>query len=242
MPFLVNVLASLSLAVAIGCALWIAADEMRHPQRMRIMNVVWPITALYAGPLALAAYLSFGRNIGGGKHSEHSEGKHRKSEHWPPPTSVVKGATHCGAGCTLGDVIAETLLQLVPGLAVILGWHVLWRDKIFSAWVLDFILAFGFGILFQYFSIKPMHPELSRETALKRALQADTLSLIAWQIGMYAVMALAHFVVFPRLLGTALPEGSPAFWWVMQFAMLAGLATSYPVNRWLIASKLKEAM
>jgi hypothetical protein len=64
---------------------------------------------------------------------------------------------------------------------------------IFSAWTLDFVIALVFGILFQSCSIKPMHPELSRSNALKRALEADTLSLIAWQIGMYALMAVAHF-------------------------------------------------
>jgi hypothetical protein len=31
-----------------------------HPQHMWIMNVVWPITALYAGPLALWGYFTFG--------------------------------------------------------------------------------------------------------------------------------------------------------------------------------------
>ena len=34
-------IAWVSIAVALGCAFWIAADEMRHPQAMAIMNMVF---------------------------------------------------------------------------------------------------------------------------------------------------------------------------------------------------------
>lgn len=67
-------------------------------------------------------------------------------------------------------------------------------------------------------------------TALKQALKADALSLTAWQIGMYGWMAIVVFAIF----GHELPKGSPIFWWMMQIAMLAGFATSYPVNWWLL--------
>jgi Domain of unknown function (DUF4396) len=33
-----------------------------------------------------------------------------------------------------------------------------------------------------------MHPEFTPRRALRQALQADTLSLVSWQVGMYAVM------------------------------------------------------
>ncbi|HVX75168.1 MAG TPA: DUF4396 domain-containing protein [Bradyrhizobium sp.] len=227
----INIFGGISLAAGIGSCIWIAWDETRHPQKMAVMNAVWPVTALYSGLPGVAAYLWFGRNHKGGS----GEGK-------PSAASVVKGSTHCGAGCTLGDITAEILLALVPSLALLLGWRLLWQEQIFSAWILDFILAFTFGIAFQYFSIKPMHPKMGRGEALRRALQADALSLAAWQVGMYLVMALAHFVVFPDLLGQRLSSDSIAFWWVMQFAMLAGFATAYPVNRWLIARGIKEAM
>src|SRR5690349_2486800 len=35
------------------CALMIVIDELRRPQKLMIMNFVWPITALYLGPAAL---------------------------------------------------------------------------------------------------------------------------------------------------------------------------------------------
>ena len=61
---------------------------------------------------------------------------------------LALGATHCGSGCTLGDLIAEWFVVLVP--------ITLFGMQIFGAWVLDYVLAFLFGIAFQYFTIKPM--------------------------------------------------------------------------------------
>ena len=160
----------------------------------------------------------------------------------PALLQLAKGTTHCGAGCTLGDVIAEIILAALPGIAVALGWKTLWEDNIFSSWLLDFLLAFLIGIAFQYWSIKPMHPKISPSTAMARALKADALSLTSWQIGMYAVMAVAHFMIFPHLLGHPLVPAGILFWWIMQFAMMAGFLTAYPVNRWLINRGIKEAM
>jgi len=38
-------------------------SDRRHPhlQPMAIMNVVWPVTGLYAGPIALLGLFSYGR-------------------------------------------------------------------------------------------------------------------------------------------------------------------------------------
>ncbi|MBI1180557.1 MAG: DUF4396 domain-containing protein, partial [Alphaproteobacteria bacterium] len=44
-------LAILSLAVGALSALFLAADVARHPQKMWIMDVVWPTSGLFAGPL-----------------------------------------------------------------------------------------------------------------------------------------------------------------------------------------------
>lgn len=256
MPSWLIALAWLSVLLGIACAVWIALDETRRPQAMGIMDVVWPVTALYAGPLALWAYYGFGRaeprrregdsDQGMGAMAQHGQGhggwKHGSSGQQPTASQVATGATHCGAGCTLGDLVAEALTALFPAIAVWLGLHTLWSDPIFSSWVLDFVLAFALGILFQYWSIRPMNPGMGSGTALWRALKADTLSLTAWQAGMYAVMGLAHFLVFPRLLGTGLPRGTIVFWFVMQLAMLVGFCTAYPVNRWLIQRGVKEAM
>jgi hypothetical protein len=154
---------------------------------------------------------------------------------------VGEGASHCGSGCTLGDICAEWLAFGVPALAVWFGYGWLFGDKIFAVWVLDFIFAFAFGIVFQYFAIAPMR-DLGVRDGLVAALKADTLSLTAWQVGMYGFMAVAHFWIFAHLLDARLQVNSVEFWFMMQIAMLFGFATSYPVNWWLIRSGIKEAM
>ena len=48
-PAWLNGIAWFSLIAALFCTAVIAIDVLRNPQKMAIMNWVWPITALYAG-------------------------------------------------------------------------------------------------------------------------------------------------------------------------------------------------
>lgn len=70
------------------------------------------------------------------------------------------------------------------------------------------------------------------------ALKADTLSLAAWQAGMYAWMAIARF----GIVGHPMAKSSPVFWVMMQIAMLVGFLASYPVNVVLLRRGMKESM
>lgn len=237
-PTWLHLVAVISLIAAGGSALIVAVDEMRHPPAMWIMSLVWPLAALFAGPLGLWFYARHGR--AGAGHGHH-HGAPRQEQGGPSRVAVAKAATHCGAGCTLGDIVAEWLAFLVPSVAVWFGWQTIFSEKIFAVWGLDFVFAFGFGILFQYFTIAPMRGLGLRE-GLIAALKADALSLTAWQVGMYGVMALAHFWVYPGLLGAPLEVPGAEFWFTMQIAMLAGFVTAYPVNWWLIRSGVKEEM
>ena len=232
MPQWLHILAILSLVLAVLCAAIIAADiAAGRRQHMWIMNLVWPITALYAGPLALAAYFRVGRSDAHqAMHAMEHHGKTPPTQKKPFWQSIALAATHCGSGCTLGDLIAEgVVLSLVP--------LTLFDHRIFAAWAVDYVLAFAIGVAFQYFTIAPMQ-HLSPGKALVAALKADTLSLTAWQVGMYGWMAIVVFGIF----GHELETGSPVFWFMMQIAMLAGFVTSYPVNWWLVRAGIKETM
>jgi len=92
---------------------------------------------------------------------------------------------------------------------------------------------------FQYFTIAPMRG-LSFGKGIIAAIKADTLSLTAWQLGMYGFMALAYFYFFGVLLGVKLQTNMVEFWFMMQLAMVCGFLTSYPVNWWLIQSGMKR--
>jgi hypothetical protein len=220
----------ISLSVGFACAILIFLDVRRHPQQMTVMSVVWPITGLYSGPIGLAAYFSIGRL------STREAVEQAKRRGQPPPgrrkpfwQTAGVGATHCGAGCSLGDLVAEWALVLAP--------FTLFGSPVAASWTLDFVVAFSFGIAFQYFAIVPMR-KLPVGAGILAAIKADALSLTAWQVGMYGFMALMMFVVF----GHEIPKTTPVFWFLMQLAMLAGFVTAYPVNWWLIRAGLKEKM
>jgi hypothetical protein len=229
---------SLALLVLGGIsALVIAVDIIRHPQKMAIMNVVWPVTATFGTLLVLWAYYGYGRQAARNRPNPDREGRAEN----PFTVMVGKGALHCGSGCAIGDVLAEWLAFAFPMIAVWLGWHWLFAEKTFAVWVLDFAFAFALGIVFQYFAIVPMR-HLSPWAGLIAALKADALSLAAWQVGMYGAMAFFQFLVYPRAFGLKPEVDSVEFWFTMQLAMIAGFLTSYPVNWWLISAGIKERM
>lgn len=241
-PDWLHTLSIVTLVAGAACALVIALDVWRHPQKMAVMNVVWPVTALFGTVLALWAYFRYGRESSQeAMQRAKRQGKEKPATAQPFPVIVGKGATHCGAGCMIGDVVAEWLAFLVPGIALWFGWHSIFAEKIYAVWALDFIFAFGFGIVFQYFAIVPMR-DLSPGEGIIAALKADTLSLAAWQVGMYGFMAFAQFYLFSHLLGIRAEVNTPEFWFAMQLAMVAGFITTYPVNWWLIRSGIKERM
>lgn len=232
-PHWLHALAIASLALAVTCAIVIALDELRRPQKMWIMYVVWPLTALFGSVLWLAAYYRWGRGPTDGDFDDQPKA--------PFPAMVLKGASHCGAGCTLGDIVAEWAAFAVPAIAVWFGYGSLFRDKIFAIWIPDFILAFLIGIVFQYFTIKPMR-DLSVGQGIWQAVKADIASISSWQIGMYGVMAIIQFLVFRPAFGGTAEVDTPEFWFAIQAAMIAGFCTAYPANWLLIRGGVKEKM
>lgn len=226
-------LAWISIVLAFVCALWIAADEVRHPQTMTIMNVVWPVTALYFSVFAVWAYYALGRPKAAdamrAMQQEHSGGMASDEQKPPDAASVAVGTSHCGAGCMLADVGTEFA---IAGAGITLFGSMLWAE-----YALDFAAAWLLGIVFQYFAIKPMRKDLSVGGALWAAIKADTLSIAAFQVGMYAFMALTYFKLFPA--PHHLTPFDPRYWLMMQAAMICGFATSFPMNRFLIGMGLK---
>lgn len=232
-PTWLHSLAIASLLVAFACTAWIVFDIVRHPQKMAIMNLVWPLTTLFGSVIWLGLYLRFGRLRGAGIIGS--------DEDIPMWVSVAKAASHCGAGCSLGDIIAEWAAFALPQLAIWFGWHSLFAEKLFAVWILDYVAAFLLGIAFQYFTIKPMR-DLSVGQGIWQAIKADTFSITSWQIGMYGLMGLIQFAWFRPAYGVLAPVATPEFWFAMQLAMLAGFATSFPVNWLLIRTGIKERM
>jgi hypothetical protein len=230
-----SIFAWISLVIAFGCAAIIVFDEFRHPQKMRIMNIVWPVTGLYFSVFALWAYFRVGRGLARDaaesmSGQERSQKQQQEASRSPTVQQSALAATHCGAGCALADIVTELTIFGVG--ATLLG------TELYASFLWDFVVAWSVGIVFQYFTIKPMR-NLSVAKGIWAAIKADTLSICAFQIGMYAWMALVFFKLFPQ---PHLRVNQPGYWLMMQVAMICGFATSLPVNRFLIRIGWKEAM
>jgi hypothetical protein len=221
-----EILAWISLILAFMSAALVLYDIFikDYRQKMFIMQWVWPITCLYAGPFGLWFYYKYGRRSTAKWQSNHE----RKGE-YGEVISVSIGVSHCGAGCTLGDIFGATI---VFSLGLQIAGLALWPE-----YIINFTLAFILGILFQYYSIAPMRG-LGFKDGITAALKADTLSLIAFEIGVFGFMAFMQFVLFP----SGIHPNEAVYWFLMQIAMTLGFITSYPVNVWLIRRGIKEAM
>jgi hypothetical protein len=229
-PEWLHVLAWVYIGICLACGLGIAVHTMMRRQKMWIMGLVWPITALYMGPFVVYMY---SRSLSVLEKKPLTPQMKAMQERFKdtPPTMFQNSVAvfHCGAGCTIGDVVAESI---VPALGLIFAGE--FGSKI----ILDFVFAYILGIAFQYFTIAPMRG-LSFGKGLVAAARADTISITLFEIGMFAWMAITFFLLFPS---PHLDPRMAVFWFMMQIAMIAGFFTSLPANAWLIRKGWKEKM
>lgn len=142
---------------------------------------------------------------------------------------VFLSATHCGSGCAIGDLLGPPLI-LAAGLSF-------FGSPLVTEYITEFLLAYAAGIAFQYIPIRAMR-KIPVAAAIGDAIKADTLFLIAFEIGMFGWMAVAYYTVFAR----APHPDSVVFWFMMQIAMIFGFATTFPANWMLIRLGIKGAM
>lgn len=249
------------LALGVASALVILADLLvSTPLLMPVMRWVWPINALYLGPLAVWAYWTMdrvttdqvrrrmrehaqdrkgeGRQEGEGQEEAGSSGDTGERLHQaamamkkeqPFWRLTFKAVTHCGSGCTLGDLIAEWIVFFA-------AWEFAGR-AIWPEYLGDYTLAYVLGVVFQFFTIAPMRG-LGLKDGVWAAMRADTLSLTAFELGLFGWMALSAFLFFHP----PLHPDSVVYWFMMQVGMLLGFATAYPMNWLLLKKGLKEKM
>jgi len=174
----------------------------------------------------------------GGKHStytqdattDHENGRHdhhHGESSRPMFATITVAVCHCGAGCVLGDIIGE---WIVYGTGATINGRALWPE-----YLIDFAFAIVIGVFFQYFSIAPMAGDYGPKI-FYRALKADFLSLLFFEIGLFGWMAIFQVAIFQWKL----EMNSVTYWWMMQIGMFCGHWTGVPINWWLIKTKVKE--
>ncbi|RDI45545.1 DUF4396 domain-containing protein [Falsibacillus pallidus] len=239
---LLTTISYIALALGIISALIILIDIIKNPQPMGIMNIVWPINGLYLGPFGIWAYWVMGRSKKEHNHHEenhdhdHNDQHDHENMHGDKPfwQSVFVSTSHCSSGCTFGDAAGVPIVFLT-GLTIA-------GSTLFAHYLVEFIFAYIFGVFFQVFSIVPMSRKMGDDMSwgkgFWKAIKADTLSLVAFEIGMFGWMAIVHYLLF-----TKPPEPNTAvYWFMMQIAMILGALTSYPANWLLVKKGVKHGM
>jgi hypothetical protein len=256
-PIWLTTVAWIYLSVCFVCAGVLAWDIFVNQRRqsMGVMNAVFPITALYFGPFALAFYWRWARaprRATDGDEVAHVAPVMSLARPEPAarpgaapamdePTALEPDrpgwvvmaieCSHCGSGCTLGDVISEIAIfalgLTIAGLTLPVEY------------IGDYLFAVTLGVMFQYFAIAPMRG-LGVRDGLRAAAKADLVSLTFFEIGLFGWMALMAFVFFPAPHN--LMPNVAAFWFLMQVGMMIGFFTSWPANAWLVRRGIKIPM
>jgi len=137
----------------------------------------------------------------------------------------VGSTVHCIAGDATGIILAATITALLG----------------FPMWVdlgVEYAAGFACGLfVFQALFMKDMLGG-SYRTAVRRSFVPEWFSMNMMMAGMILVMV-------PQMMGRdmrAMDPGQLLYWGTMSFGVIAGFATAYPVNVWLVVKGLKHGL
>src|SRR2546423_10450285 len=113
-----ELLAWVALALGFASAFVIAADivALGNRQHMAIMNLVFPLTALYMGPVAVWAYFTRGRRMSHMQMHMHEAVMTNDLEPRDSWRQASLSDSHCGAGCVLGDICGESIVWVTGSM------------------------------------------------------------------------------------------------------------------------------
>jgi hypothetical protein len=139
-PMWLTVVSWIFVGVAVLCAAALLYDiyGRGYRQRTSVMEAVWPITALYLGPLALWAYNRWGR-----PRSEKWQKEHGGAPDKSLPAAAATGGTPGGAASAVGHVLGVPLV-VFSGLAI--AGEALWAMILVIAVIATLLL-----FVFEYF-------------------------------------------------------------------------------------------
>ncbi|MGV9213123.1 DUF4396 domain-containing protein [Micromonospora sp. RB23] len=212
-PAWLSTLSWLSLAVGVVSFVIVLVDTYvyGHRQPARVMEIVWLVTVLYVGPVAVHLYWNWGRP---------------EALAPPPPRerphrgTIVTQVSRCGAHCALGFVVAEVALYGFD-----LPRTALWID-----YAGDYLMAVTIAVLFRLFE-SPRRRLTQVWRALATVVKVELVTITAFEVALFAWLTLAHHMVFPE---PPLRLDSPTFWFAGQIGLIAGFVTAWPAASWQI--------
>lgn len=212
-----------TLFVGLVSAVVVVVDDLVHGYRqpVKVMELIWPVTALYFGPAAIAAYNKWGK----------PQSPRWRERHGNPPkrsrrAAVVIATCHCSTHCTLGTIIATVTIF---GVGIETGGHTLWHE-----YIGDYVGAVFVGVVFRY-SAEAHKGDRRVWTAIRTFVRADLLTVSVFEFALLIWLALVHHLGFPE----APKPNNPVFWLIVQIGLIIGFFAAWPATSWLIHRGVK---
>ncbi|UVO12870.1 DUF4396 domain-containing protein [Mycobacterium sp. SVM_VP21] len=205
--------------IGVLVALVILADIYlgRYRQPIPAMEAVWPITAIYAGPLALWAYYRWGR-----RSTSRWQQQHGEDPQLGPAATVALQTIPGGAASFIGHGIA---VPIVMGTGMTIAGRAVWPMILLIA-----VFALPLLIAFEYHALRLADATVSAAARLRKAVRISVPAILAFDAGMGAIMLLVAFVLH-------YDHASMAFWLLMWVGMLLGFLTAYPIVWRMLATE-----
>ena len=189
--------------------------DIRKTPESKVLKWGFILLTLYTGPFGVFLYVFGCREPLPGLHENYVAVRWRQ---------VLGSTMHCvagdGAGILVGAVIGSFLaLPMLKDIA------------------LEYVLGFGFGwSIFQALFMRGTVGG-SYTLALRKTFIPELVSMNCLMAAMVPIssIAKAHVPGSESAL-------SPAFWFIMSMALLAGFIAAYPMNWWLVSNHLKHGM
>ncbi|GHJ54271.1 membrane protein [Nonomuraea sp. TT08I-71] len=222
-PTWLVVLAWASLFVVLASTAVVAVDQfvLGYRQPARIMEMVWPATALYLGPVAVLTYRKWGR----------PQSRRWLDRYGDPPKASRHAPTtiqtyHCATHCTLGVIVATPITY---GVGFEIFGSTLWPEVIG-----DYMGAVAIGVAFRY-SAEAHAGGRRAWVAIRKFLRSDLLTVSVFEFALVGWLALIHLHVFHETLR----PNSPVFWFIIQVGLVIGFFAAWPPTMLLIRRGVK---
>ena len=203
-------------ALAAASTAYVAWDQYRNNPEPAVMKWGFILVTLYMGPIGLLLYVLADKEPRPGEHETFIK---------PLWKQGVGSTIHCVAGDATGIILAAAITATL-GLAM-------WIDLI-----VEYVTGFAFGLfIFQSLFMKSMMGGTYWQN-VRNTFLPELISMNFMMAGMAPVMS---FLMMGRDM-RAMEPTELLFWGVMSLGVIAGFATAYPANVWMVARNLKHGL
>src|SRR2546426_557404 len=203
-------------ALAAASTGYVGWDQYRNNPEPVVMKWGFILVTLYMGPLGLLLYVLADKEPRPGEHETFIKALWKQG---------VGSTIHCVAGDATGIILAAAITAML-GLPM-------WIDLI-----VEYVAGFAFGLfIFQSLFMKSMMGGTYWQNVRKSFLP-EFISMNFMMAGMAPVMS---FLMMGRDMRAMVPT-ELLFWGVMSLGVIAGFATAYPANVWMVVRNLKHGL